>query len=945
MRKAVTFFLSFLLFTLQASAQEEIGLNPPSMEWRQIDAPAGRIIFPKGLDSMAFRVAGIMAWQQRHDSSLVGTGRTKRVTTILQNQSAMPAGFSTPAPWRNELYLTPPQNLFTGPTPWLTYVTAHEYRHSQQFHMANRGAALPFKVLMGQTGWLLNALVNQPLWFREGDAVVTETALTNAGRGQLPRFHMETRALLLSGLRYGYEKFNYPSSFRDFVPNPYRLGFYMTSKARQDFGNSIWQEVLYYTHHLLPVYAFSRSLRKHTGLSPEMLYQETMQELDSLWQQTDERINLTPARVVSKPGRTNYTNYRFAHYLPDGSVIALKDALDEIRTFYRITPDGEEEKLFPYGVYTEDHIMFSGAGELITWAEAAFDERWVNQDYSIIKTYNVRTGKTKKLTSKTRYFAPASSPNGSRIVAVHIDKSGRNSIVILDAESGECLQEWPAAVGTQLAQPRWSEGNSIIALEVTEEGNRLIETDVETGITEVLLPFTDVPLSRPYPFGEYVYFSGGYTGIDNIYAFHQPTGKVYQVTSVRFGAYEPTVSPDGKKLLYSSYTARGYQLEETDLNPQLWSELPAHQVSENPFLAPLPAAEKQNLAATTFPADYQVRKYRALTDGLLNIYGWFPTFGNNQYGVEFYTRNLMSTLRGTIGTFYNTDEDALGAKVNLAYAAFYPILDVEYGLRTRRKAEIREANEADVRDQEWTERYVSAGARVPFRLTQGKYHTNLEVGGALAHYDVAFDEPDGQESSADRLDFNSFRSTLTFSRLLQRARQQVQPRWGQVARFEYQKAFEDVPERMVAGGALFFPGFGRTHSFKLRGAWKKEAVQQTYRFADDFVMPRGYKPDPFREIAVVSANYEFPVWYPDIALGPVAFLQRFRTNVFYDYSDVRLVAQQGNLNSTGAELLIDLRFLRLFSTTLVFRYNHTFESQLAETMPFQFLVTRFELAN
>ncbi len=776
--------------------------------------------------------------------------------------------------------------------------------------------------------------------------MVTETALTNAGRGRVPSFHMETRALLLSGYRYSYEKFNYPSSFKDFVPNPYRIGYYMTSKARRDYGNNIWHDVLYETHHSLPVYAFTRSLKKYTGLSTEMLYQATIQELDSLWQQTDKSTTLTPANFITKSGRTNYTNYRFPHYLPDGSVIALKDALDEIRTFYRISPGGEEEALFPYGVYTEDHLMFSGAGEFITWAEAAYDERWVNQDYSIIKTYNTRTGETKKLTSKTRYFAPAPSPDASKIAAVHVDKFGHNSLVILDSGTGELLREWPIADGTQLAQPRWGEqGNSIIALEVTEKGNRITETDIETGATNVLLPFTNVPLSRPFAFGEYVFFSGGYTGINNIYAYNRTTEKVYQVTSVRFGAFDPTVSPDGKKLLYSNYTARGYQLEETDLNPQRWEELPADQVAELPFLDPLPAAEKQNLAATTFPSDYQIRKYHALTDGLFNIYGWFPTLGNNQYGIDFYTRNLMSTLRGTIGAFYNTNENALGAKVNLAYAALYPILDLEYGLRTRRKAETREASEVVIRNQEWTEKYVSGGVRFPFRLTQGKYFTNLEIGGAIAHYNVAFIDPLTEEQTTRKLGFNSYRSVVTFSRLLQRARQQVQPRWGQVASLEYQKAFDEAPERIVAAGALFFPGFARTHSLNFRGAWKKEAVQQTYRFPDDFVMPRGYRPDPFREIAVVSANYEFPVWYPDISLGPVAFLQRLRTNLFFDYSKVKLVEQQGKLNSTGAELLIDLRFLRLFSSTLVFRYNYTFNDDLAETTPFQFLVARFELAN
>ena len=41
-------------------AQNLVGVNPPGMKWSQFDAPTGRIIFPQGLDSLAFRTAAIM---------------------------------------------------------------------------------------------------------------------------------------------------------------------------------------------------------------------------------------------------------------------------------------------------------------------------------------------------------------------------------------------------------------------------------------------------------------------------------------------------------------------------------------------------------------------------------------------------------------------------------------------------------------------------------------------------------------------------------------------------------------------------------------------------------------------------------------------------------------------------------------------------------------------
>ena len=118
--------------------QNDLGLYPPSVKWKQISAPSGKVIYPEGLDSLAFRAAGIMNYERVHDSSLVRTGETKRVSVILQNLSTLPAGFSTPAPWRSEYSITPPQNLFLGPTNYFDVLTIHEYRHTAFYRVAHQ---------------------------------------------------------------------------------------------------------------------------------------------------------------------------------------------------------------------------------------------------------------------------------------------------------------------------------------------------------------------------------------------------------------------------------------------------------------------------------------------------------------------------------------------------------------------------------------------------------------------------------------------------------------------------------------------------------------------------------------------------------------------------------------------------------------------------------------
>jgi hypothetical protein len=83
---------------LLAFSQDQIGLNPPGMKWRQIETPAGKIIFPRGTESLAFRAAALANYQRLNDSSIAGADVTQPVPQIIQNQSTLPAGFSTPAP-------------------------------------------------------------------------------------------------------------------------------------------------------------------------------------------------------------------------------------------------------------------------------------------------------------------------------------------------------------------------------------------------------------------------------------------------------------------------------------------------------------------------------------------------------------------------------------------------------------------------------------------------------------------------------------------------------------------------------------------------------------------------------------------------------------------------------------------------------------------------------
>jgi hypothetical protein len=70
----------------------------------------------------------------------------------------------------------------------------------------------------------------------------------------------------------------------------------------------------------------------------------------------------------------------------------------------------------------------------------------------------------------------------------------------------------------------------------------------------------------------------------------------------------------------------------------------------------------------------------------------------------------------------------------------------------------------------------------------------------------------------------------------------------------------------------------------------------------------------FADFYTASANYTLPLWYPDIAIGPLINFQRLRANLFYDYGFGRgpsFYYDTGReYTSVGIEARLDLNVMR-----------------------------------
>jgi hypothetical protein len=462
---------------------------------------------------------------------------------------------------------------------------------------------------------------------------------------------------------------------------------------------------------------------------------------------------------------------------------------------------------------------------------------------------------------------------------------------------------------------------------------------------EVLAP-EHLSIARPFVQGGRVYFSSGIGGIENIHAIGLADGQRVRITDERFGAYDAVVSADGTELLFTAYTADGYRMRTLALQPLRELPIPADPLGDMRFHLD---AQRFEGNATPVPADpptYAVKKYHALTDGLFNLYGWFPVPSPPEYGLELYTQNIMSTLQGTVGGVYNTNEERFRSYLRFTYAALYPHIEGEWQHNGRHSTSLISSSDgfAEV-ESEWLEDVLSAGIRIPFTLTQGTHHTKLSLGGGYDHYNVGLLDTTDLAMDQATTAAEGWHADLLFSRLQARARQHVRSRWGQTLAVEQRVADALDAERSMVTAGLYFPGVQRNHSFQVQTTWRKEKVIDAYRFVDDKLMPRGISPRPLEEIAFVQFNYELPLWYPDLAAGSIAFFQRLRLNAFADLSRSRVAAVEQDWATGGLELGIDLRVIRIFQMTMLMRYSAALTTGVPVDRPFEFLVTRFELAN
>lgn len=967
-KKVIVFLLVSFFLSIPSHAQYySSGSDPANIRWHQIKTDHFKVVFPEEYEKEARRLTAIFETIYFYGGYSLGHN-PKRIDVLVHSRSAYSNGFVSWAPKRIELYPSSNQDIFAQ--DYLAQLAIHEFRHVVQIDKLNAGFTKALSYIFGQqaVGGVLGAYI--PMWFLEGDAVMTETMLSNSGRGRQPSFEQEMRAQLLEKRLYSYDKAGL-GSYRDYVPNHYIMGYHLVAGARSKYGKDVWEKALNYSgKRSWCITPFNHGIKEVTGLNKTDLYKNTFSDRKAAWIEKDSSTVFSKFNYYT-PRDPSYKNYLYPKFLNDSTIIAQISGPGEITQFVTIdTNTNKEKRLYIPGHH--ERAPFSIADNKLVWVELEPNLRWENGDWSNIWIYDLKNSVAKRLTHKKRYYAPAISPDGKRIATVHISKSGRTNILFIDTKSGETIDTL-STPGNQLPlTPVWTpDGIKLVTIILTPEGKQIEYYDIEDRTWHTVTKPTYSDIRHPYATNSNLYFSGSWSGIENIYRVNFSSKKVEQVTSSRFGGTGAALNSTQEKLILSDYSSDGYRLayiNSDNITPKktiFQQPAPQNSFLDNPLNEEKGLPQLSSLTGDTL----DVKRYSKWN--LFNFHSWAPAFVdvNNMdinYGASLLSQNLLGNTFTTLG--YNADNQYTREKFyfNFIYNGWFPKLnfqvkygndDAYYGSSTPTDTFIVEST----RKQQFLE--MNFDINIPLNISRGAWSRRIEPSIGVS-YIKAFDyearksyitQKDGkwyytgaeQYITAEGYNINTIDWGLFLYNIQKRSQRDVTSRWGQVLQFKYRHSpYGDYDFGSLTGvhSRIYLPGFFKHHAIRIDNDWQKklrgdysgdnsEGYRTQYGFPDFIKFPRGYTAKYNDELYVLKNDYILPVWNPDINIGGLAYFKRIIMNLFYDYSKASYKIQNSSnqawfyskkrYQSTGAEVRTTVHLLRfVFPFEFGYRYAY-----------------------
>lgn len=897
----------------------DTGEDPASLRWLQIKTDKFRLIYPESYGREGINYARSLHKAYSDLTQYYGEKKF-RLPVIIHNYTVKSNGYVAWAPRRMELYPTPEQN--SVPMENARQLSLHEMTHVMQMKSLRQGISGVLSLPFGEHYYgALAALL--PMWFMEGDAVLMETMLSESGRGRTPSFNKQVKALAVErGKLYSYDKVLH-GSYRNYTPDEYRYGYRMVEWAAKNYGYNVWNRALEYTaKYPFTIVPFNFGLSSAASLSKQKVFNLAFSSLAEEWKKEDIKFPAESYPPLNRPKGKNYINYFSPVAAGKGNIAAVKVTMYDPPAIVLInTVTGEEKKLITPGALYP--YFLSGAAGKIVWVELQPDPRWANREYSVIRLYDIDRGTKMQLSRNSRYLAAALSPDGRFIAAVENSVANENIIVILDAFNGDIIEKFDVPGNFYPQRPQWSSsGEKITFISLSSEGEGVICLDVKNRKWQTLINHGTNDIQSAYLRNDSLYFISSASLTDNIW-IRTPSGDEKRITDSRFGVYDVTLS--GDTLYFTDYKISGYDICSLSLAGV--SSYEAHSEFDGTLLPPLKengSVRKQDTAAEP---EFKPEPYRKWQHPL-RIHSWLPFYADIEQlksdplavspGLTLFSQNDLSTLITTAGYERSGGNNFL--HLGITWKGWLPVLEsgVDYGgypQIIKFSQSIPDPSVVPVA------LYFRNTLSLPLTFRKGNLTTYLRPSLTSVYNSslIYIKEENVYDRGQTEITGRVYFSLYTGSGI-----RDIYPRWAVVADYSYTSFPWDSKiygTMSTLRTSLFVPGILKNHGLRLR-------YRSDYQSAGNLVLynraewPRSYSNIISLDLRSFSADYVFPLLYPDLNIPSVLYLKRFRGGLFYDYAtgtnNIYFGATGNNyvnktetFRSFGTEFLADFFVLRI----------------------------------
>ncbi len=921
MGKLYRFLLALILFFSCGNiyAQYFVSPNDPIyLRWRKLDnREKGDIIYPNYLGRSAYNVSLL------RDTLTPFIGYNldvdiRRFPIILHPTNLLSNGLVTYTPSRMELYTTPNRDNFS--LPWIKHLVAHEYRHVAQMSKLNQGITKFLSHFLGEQMLGLTAMT-VPSYFYEGDAVTAETQLSIYGRGKQPNFNAPLRALILEGKKLSPAVYRL-GAMNTFTPDAYLLGYHVTQYATEVYGDDFWEKCLTYAArnpYLIDPLFFAYN--KYGRTNSSNMIRNVSQRLRDFWLKEGLQDNST--EIIGTAAKC-YTTYRSPLAIDNSTVYVVKGSYSRANGIYSVDMESSEEH-FVTPIGTLSSYLFYHNNK-IYWGEITPSLSWGQKNFSSLYSYDLNTKRKRREVNTTSFFFTPYKDD--MLVAIHYNDVNMPSIVTYDTNTFNesevfLFEDKNISVNGLCYNP---ENDKVYCAIVDNNGTSIVEVDLQDkSIKHLISPSYNTITNLSCASGKLLYTSIN-SGVEEICAYNLSEGREYQLTTSRYGSTGSSLSPNGDRLVTTTYTPQGYLLSGQQVeynNPTEWHDVPSNRYN-------YPYKEWDNIIKldTISFSDSEIageerkkpsKRYSKFANAL-NFHSYAPFFVDidelvstqtlrGGVGVTLMSQNLLNNLISTLGYGYIDGYSLYKGEVSYTGLPLHFSFDVEYdGGYQDIYGNISSVDLANIEKK----LSFATDVELPFNLSGGGRSRYFSASAGYRYVnDLTYVTPNDVIDGEHRLEYSVYYQNLSLM-----SKMDLNPRWGYVSQFMAIAAPFSSVYKHSSLYALYLrgytPGPFANGSISVQAAAMRQSNGELY-FGETVLMPRGtsYYAAIDKSYST-TVDYRVPLFYPNWGFGTRLNFQRVAMSLFCDYARYATIYQPDmwlNSHAIGGSIMFSINVL------------------------------------